>query len=110
VDLFKEPQVHKPTLRLRDQGSLVGWFMTCCGVVIMATCLWFVILFYSDYIPYSLALSQDGSIISNTGSSNQQHTETLRPFAQDTSDDSVAVDGSFYPISRVRRAVYIPLL
>lgn len=59
--MFKEPQIHRSTLTLRDEGSLSGWAVTAIGIALFATFMWFAIAFYESYTPLHISTSDDGS-------------------------------------------------
>jgi hypothetical protein len=89
IDMFKEPQVERTTLRLRDEGSLLGWLATSLGSALLIVCMSFVIYFYGEYVAYGLVMTGGGVGQQRGLGSNNQHTEALRPYGPDFADSHV---------------------
>jgi hypothetical protein len=72
LDLFKKPFFHERRRVIIDKGSLTGLFFTLVGALSIIMCFWFIISFYSDFVPMTL-VNQDGTPteISRIGSNNQ---------------------------------------
>jgi hypothetical protein len=104
--MFKEPQIHRPTLALRDEGSVTGWLVTMSGMALLVVCLCFVITFYRSYRETPLISFNNGDVYDERAAMNVDSQVFLRQFGGASSEGNTIqqkVNGvfSFHRVKRV---------
>jgi hypothetical protein len=76
-------------MTLRKEGSLVGWLVTSAGIALLAICLWYLIGFYSQYIPLQLTRASSSEL-----GRNNDNAMSFQAFGLDDSVHAHLVHGA----------------